>query len=493
MAQLENMEAIEKRLWKAADTLRSNSELASNEYFLPVMGLIFLRHAYSRFLAVADDVAASLPSRGGRTRALTKEDFSQKSAIFLKPEARFDALIALTDADDRAEAIIHAMESIEADYTNLRDQLPKQEYRSIPNDGLGNLLRYLNPEGLRKASGDIFGRIYEYFLTQFADQGAQDGGEFFSPISLVQLLVNAIEPDHGIFLQAQRFRLAEITEKQGFARNAAIVAAKEAVNVNDQSRKRFEVMSREVFKKFKACINVTGINDYRDSRDAIDIIYKSLQKDREQADISDILPQLHGIVESSIRTNSVVAEPNPAKGHLYDISKIDFERLRRLLLQNPLRSDFQEHYEKLAKEYNQEKDRVTSEQTFEALLKRVQKLDKEETRAVREGLDEESLALFDLIKKPELSAKEIKHIKKVAEEQLKTLKAERLKVSNWREKETTRDAAKQRSYDFLFNERTGLPVEDFQDEEIKSLTEQVFWHVYRVYPTLPSPYYGSAA
>lgn len=420
MAQLENMEAIEKRLWKAADTLRSNSELASNEYFLPVMGLIFLRHAYSRFLAVADDVAASLPSRGGRTRALTKEDFSQKSAIFLKPEARFDALIALTDADDRAEAIIHAMESIEADYTNLRDQLPKQEYRSIPNDGLGNLLRYLNPEGLRKASGDIFGRIYEYFLTQFADQGAQDGGEFFSPISLVQLLVNAIEPDHGIFLQAQRFRLAEITEKQGFARNAAIV-------------------------------------------------------------------------EFSIRTNSVVAEPNPAKGHLYDISKIDFERLRRLLLQNPLRTDFQEHYEKLVKEYNQEKDRVTSEQTFEALLKRVQKLDKEETRAVREGLDEESLALFDLIKKPELSAKEIKHIKKVAEEQLKTLKAERLKVSNWREKETTRDAAKQRSYDFLFNERTGLPVEDFQDEEIKSLTEQVFWHVYRVYPTLPSPYYGSAA
>ncbi|MBG2837626.1 N-6 DNA methylase [Proteus terrae] len=197
MAQLENIEVIEKRLWKSADTLRANSELASNEYFLPVMGLIFLRHAYSRYLAVKDEIVANLPSRGGKTRELTKEDFSKKSAIYLKPEAQFDYLIALTDADNRAEAIIHAMDSIEADYTNLRNQLPKQEYNNIPNDVLGMLLRTLNPEELKKATGDIFGRIYEYFLTQFADQGAHDGGEFFTPVSLVQLIVNVLEPDHG--------------------------------------------------------------------------------------------------------------------------------------------------------------------------------------------------------------------------------------------------------------------------------------------------------
>jgi len=197
MAQLENIEAIEKRLWKSADTLRANSELASNEYFLPVMGLIFLRHAYSRYLSVKDEIVATLPSRGGKTRELTKEDFSKKSAIYLKPEAQFDYLIALTDADNRAEAIIYAMDSIEADYTNLRNQLPKQEYNNIPNDVLGMLLRTLNPEELKKATGDIFGRIYEYFLTQFADQGAHDGGEFFTPVSLVQLIVNVLEPDHG--------------------------------------------------------------------------------------------------------------------------------------------------------------------------------------------------------------------------------------------------------------------------------------------------------
>ena len=197
MAQLENMEAIEKRLWNAADTLRSNSNYASNEYFMPVMGLIFLRHAYSRFLRVKNEVLAILPSRGGRTRALTKEDFSQKGAIFLQDQAQFDFLVALTDADDRAEAVIQAMESIEKDYTNLKNQLPKAEYRELDNAVLGQLLRTLNPEELKKATGDIFGRIYEYFLTGFADLKAHDGGEFFTPVSLVQLIANVIEPDHG--------------------------------------------------------------------------------------------------------------------------------------------------------------------------------------------------------------------------------------------------------------------------------------------------------
>lgn len=200
MPQLENIEAIEKRLWSAADTLRANSNYASNEYFMPVMGLIFLRHAYSRFLNVKDQIEASLPSRGGKTRALTKEDFSQKSSIFLKPEAQFDYLVDLTDADDRAKAVITAMESIEADYTSLKGALPKGQYQELDNQVLGQLLRTLNPEELKKASGDIFGRIYEYFLTQFANQGAHDGGEFFTPISIVSLIANVLEPESGTVL-----------------------------------------------------------------------------------------------------------------------------------------------------------------------------------------------------------------------------------------------------------------------------------------------------
>ncbi len=197
MAQLENIEAIEKRLWSAADTLRANSNYAANEYFMPVMGLIFLRHAYSRYLAVKDDIIASLPSRGGKTREVTKEDFSQRGAIYLQPHAQFDTLVGLPDSADRAQALISAMESIEADYSSLAGVLPKAEYQQLENSVLGQLLRTLNPEELKKATGDIFGRIYEYFLTAFADVGAHDGGEFFTPVSLVRMITNIIEPDHG--------------------------------------------------------------------------------------------------------------------------------------------------------------------------------------------------------------------------------------------------------------------------------------------------------
>lgn len=200
MPQLEHIEAIEKHLWSAADTLRANSNYASNEYFLPVMGLIFLRHAYSRFLAVKGGIEANLPRRGGKARALVKEDFSQKSAIFLRPKARFDALVALTDSDDRAHAIIEAMESIEGDYDNLHGVLPKSEYQELDNTVLGQLLRTLNPDELKKVSGDVFGRIYEYFLTQFADQKAHDGGEFFTPVSLVSLIAHVLDPEKGTVL-----------------------------------------------------------------------------------------------------------------------------------------------------------------------------------------------------------------------------------------------------------------------------------------------------
>jgi type I restriction enzyme M protein len=223
LPQLEQIEAIEKRLWKAADNLRANSNYASNEYFMPVMGLVFLRHAYSRFLAVKEsiDIDANLPKRGGKTRPLSKEDFSQKGAIFLQPKAQFDHLVSLPDSSDRAKAIIEAMESIEADYESLRGVLPKSEYQELDNQVLGQLLRTLNPDELRKVSGDVFGRIYEYFLTQFADQKAHDGGEFFTPISLVSLIAHVLDPQRGTVLDpacgsgGMFVQSARIVEEQG--------------------------------------------------------------------------------------------------------------------------------------------------------------------------------------------------------------------------------------------------------------------------------------
>ena len=185
------------------------------------MGLIFLRHAYSRFLKVKEEIEPSLPSRGGVTRDLKKEDFSEKSAIFLREESQFDYLVNLPDSADRVKAVIKAMELIESDYESLEGILPKQEYQELDNDTMGELLRKLNPDELKKVSGDVFGRIYEYFLTQFADQKAHDGGEFFTPISLVSFIAHVLDPQGGTVLDpacgsgGMFVQSARLVEEQG--------------------------------------------------------------------------------------------------------------------------------------------------------------------------------------------------------------------------------------------------------------------------------------
>ncbi len=161
--------------------------------------------------------------------------------------------------------------------------------------------------------------------------------------------------------------------------------------------------------------------------------------------------------------------------------------------QNPLRTDFQQHYEAIVSEYNREKDRVTIERTFEDLLTLVQGMDEEENRAVREGLDEESLAIFDLLKKGELNAADIKRIKNVAVRLLETLKAEKLRIDQWRDKESTRDAVRVAIQNFLWSDQTGLPVASYTEDDVQARSNDVFQHVFRVYPTVPSPYYQYAA
>lgn len=315
------------------------------------------------------------------------------------------------------------------------------------------------------------------------------------------------------FLEKGGAPLDVVINQTGFERNAAIRDCKEAVNQNDETRKRFEILCREVFKKFKACINIPDAREYREERQAINIIYQSLQKDREQADISDIRRQLKSIVDESIegQTASSSEEPSP----VYDVSKIDFKRLRqefaarpgkhtdvqslkdalekklqRMLAQNPLRTDFQRRYEEIVLAYNREKDRFTVEQTFEALLKFMQELDEEEKRSIQEGLDEETLAIFDLLKKPDLKPSDIQKIKKTAGDLLDALKKGKLRNYQWCDKESTRDEVRVTIHDFLWAEETGLPTGVYSNHDIEDRTEKVFLHVFRAYPKLPSPVYG---
>jgi len=189
---------LEAELWRAADQLRANSKLTASEYSMPVLGLIFLRHAYNRFLKVKIEVEKDLPTHPQRgKRALTKKDFEEQNSMFLPEKSQFDYLVSLPESEDIGEAIDNAMKLIEDEYENLKGVLPKN-FSIFSKDLLRELLRIFNKEVLQKAEGDLFGKIYEYFLGKFAMTGAQEGGEFFTPMSLVQTIVNVIEPDHGI-------------------------------------------------------------------------------------------------------------------------------------------------------------------------------------------------------------------------------------------------------------------------------------------------------
>jgi len=197
----EKIKQLETELWGAADELRANSKLTAAEYKDPVLGLILLRYAQNKFEEAKKHIEANLPvnPRTGKKRAVTKDDFLGAGAMYLQERSQFDYLANLPESEDIAEAVNNAMKLIEEDYPDLRGILPKN-YQDFDADLLRSLIRVFNKDAVKNISGDAFGRIYEFFLMKFSmsGAGAQEGGEFFTPPSLVQLIVNFIEPDHGI-------------------------------------------------------------------------------------------------------------------------------------------------------------------------------------------------------------------------------------------------------------------------------------------------------
>ncbi len=192
-----NYSKLEDSLWSAADNLRANSKLTSSEYCMPVLGIIFLRHATNRYEAARLQIAEDQKTGKMPRRTPIKADFLKRRAMMLPEEARYDSLLKLSTGESLGTALVKAMDAIERDFEPLLNQLPK-DYGKFDPVLLEDLLRVFDSEEIRTAGGDVFGRIYEYFLMKFAMQGAQDNGEFFTPPSLVQTIVNIIEPDHGI-------------------------------------------------------------------------------------------------------------------------------------------------------------------------------------------------------------------------------------------------------------------------------------------------------
>lgn len=205
-----NIRKLENELWEAADALRAGSKLTSNQYCMPVLGLIFLRYAYSRFKLVEAEILKDRPVRNGRVMPVEASDFKAKSALYLPIEAQYDYLLnlpedikgsALTSKDGQVmtslgEVVNNAMALIEDQSAQLTGILPKN-YTDFSDELLAEILRIFNNSALDEVGGDIIGRIYEYFLNKFAKNIASDDGVFFTPKSLVKMIVNVLEPTHG--------------------------------------------------------------------------------------------------------------------------------------------------------------------------------------------------------------------------------------------------------------------------------------------------------
>ena len=208
-----NIRKLESELWESADLLRQGSKLTSSQYCMPVLALLFLRYAYSRYKMVEAEILENRPRRSGRVMPVEPSDFAAKSALYLPREAQYDYLVNLPDniidahlknkdghdINSLGEAVNNAMQLVEDQSEQLTGVLPKT-YTMFADDLLRELLRIFNNKTIDEVGGDIIGRIYEYFLSKFAKAVASDDGVFFTPKSLVKMLVNVLEPKQGVML-----------------------------------------------------------------------------------------------------------------------------------------------------------------------------------------------------------------------------------------------------------------------------------------------------
>lgn len=237
MANNVNVKKLEADLWESADLLRAGSKLTSNQYCMPVLGLIFLRYAYSRFKLVEQEILKDHPMRGGRVLPVEQSDFAEKSALFLPKEAQYNYLVNLpanipeqgltgiegNPLNSLGEVVNNAMELVEQQSEQLQGVLPK-DYTIFSDELLGELLRIFNNDALDDVGGDVIGRIYEYFLNKFAKNVAQDDGVFFTPKSLVKMIVNVLEPAHGVLLDPACGSGGMFVQTGDFVNHAGMIA-----------------------------------------------------------------------------------------------------------------------------------------------------------------------------------------------------------------------------------------------------------------------------
>ena len=360
--------------------------------------------------------------------------------------------------------------------------------------------------------GKDFGLIVDYngmlkslreALAQYAlgdDGDSEDGEEIVAPIEeRVQALIEAIEATEA-HLRGLGFDPAALSGSTGFARIQGLKDAVEAVYASDEAKRRFETLARQVFIRFKALLMEPTAFAFAERHDNIEAIYKKLTERRDTADVTALLKELHRIVNEAIRTQ--VPGDDQAEGLTFDLSRIDMQKLRaefatkvrhkatalqdicevveqklfEMLAQNPSRMDYQRKYEEIVAGYNREKDRVAIEETFRKLMELMEELDAEQKRAVEEGLDEDELALFDLLKKDHLAKTERERVKQESRNLLASIKARLSEIDRFWEKEQTKAEVEV----FILNEVYGnLPTPPFTAAEKQAVAAEVYAHVWQ--------------
>lgn len=286
----------------------------------------------------------------------------------------------------------------------------------------------------------------------------------------------------------------------GFTRIEALRDAVDALYTTDEAKRRFEIMAREIFSRMKTVMLEPSVHAYYIRHDNIEAIYKKLQENRDTADVTDLLKQLHLIVNEAIRTQG--AGEDHAEGIRVDLSEIDFEKLRdefakkirhkhtvlqemralvekklaAMLAQNPLRMDYYKKYQAIIADYNREKDRATVEQTFALVAKLYSDLDGESERHIREGLTEDELALFDLLQKESLSKADREKLKQASKQLLAVLQGKINSMPNWFRNETTQADVQICILDNLY---TALPRPPFTDQDADALASRIYGYIWQ--------------
>jgi type I restriction enzyme, R subunit len=364
----------------------------------------------------------------------------------------------------------------------------------------------------RVYSGKEYGLIVDYngvlrslreALAQYAlgdDDDGTGGEEIIAPLEeLVPALVAAIEESES-HLRGLGFDPADLIGAHGFKRIQGLHDAVEVLYSTDEAKRRFEIMARVVFSRMRALLTEPSAQPYFERHDNIEAIFKKLTERRETADVTELLKELHRIVNEAIRA----AGPGDdrAEGLTVDLSTIDFEKLRdefaskikrkntvlqdirqvvedklaAMVANNPLRMDYYRRYLEIIADYNREHDRTTVEDTFRRLVELIDSLDKEQERAAREGLNEEELALFDLLYRERITESEKEALKQASKSLLETVTRAIASVPHWTANEQTKAKVRTTILDSLY---LVLPDPPFGADEKSDLADRVYNYVWQ--------------